>query len=129
MIEPVLVIGQPLIVPQACPDLLGQEFGHGGHFAGEAPPAGQRGELPVLVADDGVHQRLSASLNGSKTPSGITSASGVPPPGGSGWAGVRAAPLAGAPALAACGGVTALVRAATRRSRLGIFAASRSGPW
>src|ERR1022692_1822925 len=114
--DPVIVVGGPLVRIQALPDLVVEQLRDRGHLAGELVPARQGSQRPepgiAVRSGRRIHHGLSASANGSKIGIGMTSASGASCSAagsarspGSGWSG-----FAGAEA--------ALVRAATRRSRL-----------
>lgn len=103
VVDAAVIVVQPLVGIQALQEVAGQQVGRGWFPDGELPPAFQSGEVAVqflsvqgsspavlptwvrLWAGRGSgrgHHRLSASLKGSKTPSGMTFATGssrVPP--------------------------------------------------
>ena len=134
VVDAVIVVAGAFARLQARPDRLGQQVRHRGHLGDEAAPARQGGQLQMLMlageitgrpgAGRAGHHGLSASANGSKIGIGITFASGAScsacPAAGPGCAGPPDSGWSCFPP----GGVAALVRAATRRSRLPIFGLS-----
>src|SRR6266508_1012109 len=135
VLDAVIVVAVPLVIGQGRPDRLGQQIRHCGHLGDEPAPARQGGQLQMLVlaglprAGRAGHHRLSASANGSKMGSGITFASGASCSAGPAAAAGCAGPPDSGWSCFPFGAEAALVRAATRRSRLLIFGFSWScGP-
>src|SRR6266568_2667008 len=157
VVQPSLVIADPVGLGQTHPLSCGQQRRRGRRIGDELPPALQGGQVlvqillvervaPCGVVDGGRvaagagHHRLCASWNGSNTPSGMTLATGDSPSSWSssswswllGWSTSSPSSASGGPGAADRRLAFARVRAATLRFSpvtevLG--SPPRSGPW